>query len=113
MYRLRAGLANLGSCAKVALPFTTGCLMAPRRYTTPLRIAHPGLPVLSSFLLADCQPLISSNECQVRFTDLASVACALPPCATPPSTGEAIAAGRPVRGSSAGGGQEWPPRPNW
>src|SRR5215469_4905810 len=97
MYRLCAGLAAVGSVARVALPPVFGCLTAPRRYMTPFWLAQDGAPVTRLDVLADCHPFCSVILCQVRVASLAVLpgrAGALCPraCAGAACTGAAAAA---------------------
>src|SRR5215469_11798995 len=73
MYRLCAGLADAGSVAKLVLPLAFGCFTAPRRYITPLCIAHAGVPVTRLDVLADCHPLASVSGFQVSVASLGTV----------------------------------------
>lgn len=68
-YKFLVGAGYCGSCAKTGLPPAFGCLMAPRRYTTPPLIAHAGVPVTRLLLLADSHPLISGSVCQMNVAD--------------------------------------------
>jgi hypothetical protein len=77
MYRALPGQAFGASCANVALP-GFGCLMAPRRYTTPLLSAHAGVPVTSLLWLADFHPLISGSGCQSNVVACAGALRTLP-----------------------------------